>query len=95
MTKTTQTFTATSGTTYSYDLERQTRAAYAEFMNPASRYEKVYFQVNVYGADGNRLNFAFVDDENDIEAIHAGINRVDEWAHTQAHVLESMHSRFD
>jgi hypothetical protein len=90
-----RTYTAASGTTYSYDLERQTRTAYAEYMNPASKYERVYFQVNVYGTDGNRLNFAFVDDENDTDAIHAGIDRVDEWVHTPDDVLASMHSARD
>jgi len=88
-------YIAPSGTTYTYDLERQTRADYAEFMNRASRYERVYFQINVYDAEGNFFNFAFVDNENDIEAIHEEINRVDKWAHTPAHVFESMHSRFD
>lgn len=89
------TFTTASGTTYSYDLERQTRTDYAEFMNPASRYERVYFQVNVYGADGARVNFAFVDNEADTSAIHAEIERIDKWVMTPAQVLESMHSRFD
>ncbi len=90
-----QTYTAKSGETYSYTLERQTRTDYAEFMNPATRYDRVYFQVNVYDSEGARINFAFVDDENDVETINAAIERVDEWAHTPAHVIESMHSRFD
>jgi hypothetical protein len=88
-------YTAKSGKTYNFDIERQTRADYAEFMNPATKYERVYFQVNVYDADGKSLNFGFVNDENDVEAIAFEIERIDEWANTPANVLESMHSRFD
>lgn len=80
--------------TVSHTLTRQTRTAYAEFMNPATRYEKVYFQVDVY-VDGKRLNFGFVDDENDTNAINNVIRKVLEWANTSDEVLESMHSRFD
>ena len=78
-----------------YTLTRQTRTAYAEFMNPATRYEKVYYQVDVYDADGKRINFGFVDDDNDQEAIDRVVHDVLEWANTPASVLESMHSRFD
>jgi len=78
----------------SHTLTRQTRTAYAEFMNPASRYEKVYFQVDVY-VDGKRVNFGFVDDENDTDGINRVIRNVLEWANTPDSVLESMHSRFD
>jgi hypothetical protein len=80
--------------TISHTLTRQTRTAYAEFMNPATRYEKVYFQVDVY-ADGKYLNFGFVDDENDTEAIDRVVRGILEWANTPDSVLESMHSRFD
>ncbi len=90
-----KTYTAKSGKTYSYDLERQTRTDYAEFMNPATKYERVYFQVNVYDTNGKSINFGFVNDENDVEAIFSEVERIDEWVHTPAHVLESMHSRFD
>lgn len=89
------TYTTKTGATYNFDLERQTRTAYAEFMNPASKYEKVYFQINVYDEAGKRVNFAFVDDENDTAAIHHEIERIDEWVNTPSHVLEAMHSRFD
>lgn len=78
-----------------YTLTRQTRTAYAEFMNPATRYEKVYFQVDVYDADGKRINFGFVDDDNDQEAIDRVVHDVLEWANTPDSVLGSMHSRFD
>jgi hypothetical protein len=80
--------------TISHTLTRQTRTAYAEFMNPATRYEKVYFQVDVY-ADGKYLNFGFVDDENDTDGINRVIREVLDWANTPDSVLESMHSRFD
>lgn len=83
-----------TGKVYTYDLERQTRAAYAEFMNPASWYEKVYFQVNVY-VDGKRLNFGFVDNENDMAGILSVVRDVIEWDETPSDVLESMHSARD
>lgn len=84
-----------SKTQTTYTLTRQTRMAYAEFMNPATRYEKVYFQVDVYDADGKRINFGFVDDPTDQEAIDRVVRDVLEWANTPDSVLESMHSRFD
>lgn len=78
-----------------YTLTRQTRTAYAEFMNPATRYEKVYFQVDVYDANGKRINFGFVDDPTDQDAIDRVIREVIEWANTPDEVLESMHSAWD
>jgi hypothetical protein len=86
--------TAKSGKIYVYDLERQTRTAYAEYMNPASKYEKVYYQVNVY-VDGKRINFGFVDDANDSMAIYNAVTKVIEWDETPDEVLAKMHSRFD
>lgn len=80
--------------TISHTITRQTRTAYAEYMNPASRYEKVYFQVDVY-VDGKRLNFGFVDDENDTDAINRVIQDVLDWANTPDEVLEKMHSAWD
>lgn len=93
-TKTNSITSPNTGKVYTYDIERQTRTAYAEFMNPASRYEKVYFQVNVY-VDGKRLNFGFVDNENDQFEVDSVIRDVIEWDETPDKVLESMHSRFD
>lgn len=93
-TKTNSTTSPTTGKVYTYDIERQTRTAYAEFMNPATRYEKVYFQVNVY-VDGKRLNFGFVDNENDQFEVDSVVRDVIEWDETPDKVLESMHSRFD
>jgi len=93
-TKTNSITSPTTGKVYTYDIERQTRTAYAEFMNPATRYEKVYFQVNVY-VDGKRLNFGFVDDENDQFEVDSVVRDVIEWDETPSEVLESMHSRFD
>ena len=52
-------FTTASGASYTYAIERQTQTAYAEFMNPATRYERVYLQVNVYEENGLRVGFAF------------------------------------
>jgi len=80
--------------TISHTITRQTRTDYAEFMNSATRYERVYFQVDVY-VDGERVNFGFVDDENDTAAIDRVVREVLEWANTPSDVLESMHSRFD
>jgi len=93
-TKTNSITSPNTGKVYTYDIERQTRTAYAEFMNPATRYEKVYFQVNVY-VDGKRLNFGFVDDENDQFEVDSVVRDVIQWDETPNEVLESMHSRFD
>ena len=93
-TKTDSISSTKTGKVYTYDIERQTRTAYAEFMNPASRYEKVYFQVNVY-VDGKRINFGFVNDENDAAEIDSVIRDVIEWDETPDKVLESMHSARD
>lgn len=87
-------YTSKTGEVYSYDLERQTRTAYAEYMNPESKYEKVYYQVNVYHA-GKRVNFAFVDDADDAMAIHEAVRGVIKWLETPDEVLAKMHSRFD
>ena len=92
--KTIGAYTSKTGKVYAYDLERQTRTAYAEYMNPESRYEKVYYQVNVY-ADGKRINFAFVDDADDAMAVHKAVLGVVEWDETPDEVLAKMHSRFD
>lgn len=78
-----------------YTLTRQTRTAYAKYMNPATKYERVYFQVDVLDENGKRINFGFVDDENDQEAINKVVADVLKWANTSDEVLESMHSRFD
>jgi hypothetical protein len=85
---------AKTGKVYSYDLERQTRTAYSRYMDPTSKYEKVYYQVNVY-FEGKLVNFGFVDDANDSIAILNAVEGVIEWDETPAAVLESMHSRFD
>ena len=92
--KTIGAYTSATGKVYAYDLERQTRTAYAEYMNPESKYEKVYYQVNVYHA-GKRVNFAFVDDAEDGVAIHEAVRRVVKWLETSDEVLAKMHSRFD
>jgi hypothetical protein len=76
-------------------LTRETRTDYAEFMNPATRYERVYFRVDVFDADGKRINFGFVDNENDQAAIDKVVKDVLKWANTPNEVRESMHSRFD
>jgi hypothetical protein len=80
--------------TISHTITRRTRTDYARFMDASTRYERVYFQVDVY-ADGEFVNFGFVDDENDTAAIDSVIREVMEWANTPSDVLESMHSRFD
>ena len=87
-------YTSKTGEVYSYDLERQTRTDYAEYMNPESKYEKVYYQVNVYRA-GKRVNFAFVDDAEDGMAIHEAVRGVIKWLETPDEVLAKMHSPRD
>jgi hypothetical protein len=86
---------AKTGEVYSYALERQTRTDYAEFGNPASKYEREYFQVNVYAAEGARVSFAFVNDLNDSAAILKAVEDVIAWAETDPAVLASIGSRFD
>lgn len=54
---------------YKFDLERQTRIAFAEYMNPDSKYEREYFQVNVYDERGRRLNFGFIDELTDTDEV--------------------------
>jgi hypothetical protein len=80
---------------YTYDWEKHTRTDYAEFMNPATRYERTYYQINVYSSDGEWINFGLVDDINDTEAVLNAIKGVIDWDNTPAEVLERMHSRFD
>lgn len=83
-----------TGKVYTYELKRQTRTDYARFMDASTRYERVYFQVDVY-ADGKWLNFGFVDDESDTAGVLKAVHGVIEWDETPSEVLESMHSRFD
>ena len=80
---------------YTYDWKKQTRTAYAEFMNPATKYEKTYYQINVYNPEGDYINFGLVDDINDTEAVLNAVRGVIDWDNTPAEVLERMHSRFD
>lgn len=83
-----------TGKVYTFDTERQSRTDYAEFMNPATRYERVYYQVNVYVHD-LRINFGFVNDDTDAVAVYKAVQGVIEWDETPSTVLESMHSRYD
>ena len=80
---------------YTYDWKKQTRTAYAEFMNPATKYEKTYYQINVYNPEGDYINFGLVDDINDTEAVLNAVREVIDWDNTPPEVLERMHSRFD
>jgi hypothetical protein len=91
------TYTTPTGTTYSYSLERKTRLAFAEFMEPTSAYEEVYYQVNVANPQSpdRRLNFGFVNNPNDITAIQKVIEDIDNWNNTPSEVLASMHSARD
>lgn len=84
-----------TGDLFSFSLEEKVRADYAEPGNPDSRYDRVYFQVNVYDEHGLRINFGFVDNDNDLEAIEKVVRDVICWAETPTDVLDSMHSRFD
>lgn len=79
----------------SYTLTRKTRTDYARFMDASTRYERVYYQVDVLDANGKCINFGFVDDANDQEAIDRVVQDVLQWANTPDAVLESMHSARD
>ena len=88
------TFTTASGALYSYDTERQSQTAYANFMDRDSRYERVYLQVNVYEENGLRVGFAFAN----IDATPVELGDI---ARNEAERIEgpadpvSMSSRFD
>jgi hypothetical protein len=86
---------AKTGALYSYTWEHKTGAAYGEFMNRATRYQRVYFQINLTGPDGESAGFTFVDDINDTASVNAAVARLIAHNETPAGVLESMHSRFD
>ena len=73
-----------------YTLTRQTRTAFTNGIPT----KVSYFKVDVY-VDGKRINFGFVNDENDQVGIDRVIQDVLEWANTPSDVLESMHSARD
>jgi polyisoprenoid-binding protein YceI len=95
MTKTTPAKGQLTLSDVTHTVTRQTRTDFATMGDPASRYERVYFEVDVYDAEGKRINFGFVDDPTDQEAIDRVVAEIVEWANTPSEVLESMHSRFD
>jgi hypothetical protein len=88
-------FQADSGALYTYDWAHTVRTEYGEFMNPASRYKKVYYQINVYDSEGEFVNFGFVNDITDTDSVIKSVKDVVEWHNAPAHMLEEMHSRFD
>ena len=88
-------YTAISGRVYTYEVSRETRIAYSEFMNPNSIYEEVYYNVDIFSEDGDKISFTSVADENDLLSIEAGIEKVDRWHHTPHYVRDSISSRFD
>lgn len=55
---------------YKLGIELQTRTAYAEYMNPETKYTKEYFQVTVYSPEGKMLNFGFVDDITNTDEVN-------------------------
>lgn len=78
-----------------YTLTRQTRTVYAKFMDASTRYEQVYYQVDVLDANGKCINFGFVDDPTDQAAIDNVVREILGWANTPITVLASMHSARD
>ena len=83
-----------TGRVYTFTTERQTCTDYAAFMDVSTKYERVYYQVNV-AVDGKYLNFAFVDDHTNAVAVYEAVQDVIDWAETPNEVLESIHSRYD
>lgn len=75
-------------------LTRKSRAAYATMGDPSTRYEQVYFQVDVC-VGGEYIGFGFVDDAFNQEEVDCAVRGVLQRANTPAEVIESMHSRFD
>ena len=91
MTKTkTAFFSPTS--VYLYDVERQSRVDYAEYMNPETKYEKVYYQVNVYSPEGKMLNFGFLDSIDDVSDVVSKVQEVVLWIESPD---ADVSSRFD
>jgi hypothetical protein len=58
---------------YKLGIERQTRTAYAEYMNPETKYEREYFQVTVYSPEGKMLNFGFMDDITNTDEVNGKV----------------------
>lgn len=83
-----------TGKVYTFTTARQTRTDYAAFMDVSTKYERVYYQVDV-NVDGKHLNFGFVDDDTDAVAVYKVVRDVIDWDETPNEVLESMHSRYD
>lgn len=83
-----------TGKVYTFTTTRQTRTDYAAFMDVSTKYERVYYQVDV-NVDGKHLNFGFVDDDTDAVAVYKVVRDVIDWDETPNEVLESMHSRYD
>ena len=88
-------FLTKSGKIYRYSIEPKSRVGYREFMNPDTKYTRSYFQINVFNDEGKFVNFALVDDADDLQARFAAIDEVVEWESTPNEILEKMRSRFD
>jgi hypothetical protein len=58
---------------YKLGIKLQTRTAYAEYMNPETKYTKEYFQVTVYSPEGKMLNFGFMDDITNTDEVNGKV----------------------
>lgn len=87
-------FTTSSGASYVYALQRQTQAAYANFMDRDSRYERIYLQVNVFDENGAKVGFAFANIDATPETLSEIATQVAEREEGPADPV-SMSSRFD
>jgi len=83
-----------TGKIYTFTTARQTRTDYAAFMDVSTKYERVYYQVDV-NVDGKRLNFGFVDDDTNAVAVYKVVQDAIEWDETPNEVLALMHSARD
>jgi hypothetical protein len=77
MTKTKTPFSSPTST-YSYDVERKTRATYTwdEKTNTSTRGEYEYFQVNIYDENDRWINFGFVEDPTNVDMVESKVQEV-------------------
>ena len=77
-----------------YTVTAGTRVDFAVMGDPSTRYEREYFQVDVYINDV-RFVGGFVNDPTDEVAIDEIVNRIVEWASYQRTTAMAIGSRFD
>ena len=77
-----------------YTVTAGTRVDFAVMGDASTRYEREYFQVDVY-VDNKRYIGGFVNDPTDEVAINEIVNTIVEWASYQRTTATAIGSRFD